>query len=574
MQYNTWILNSKQRCDLEMLMIGAFAPLNGFLSRADYESVLTNSRLANGSLWPIPITLDVCDAFAAQVREGDTIELVDSNKTLLARMIITSKWQPDKWVEAKAVFGGVDQAHPGVDYLLNQTGNWYLGGSVTLVQLPRYYDFTELRHTPATLKEYFVAQGYQRIIAFQTRNPMHRAHFELTQRAAQAINGHILIHPVVGITKPGHLEYVTRVRCYQKILPYYSKQQASLSLLPLAMRMAGPKEALWHAIIRKNYGCTHFIVGRDHAGPGLNANGELFYDPYAAQDLVQQYQAEIKIQMVPFQELVYVKERQQYCLNNELQPQETPLNISGTTLRQLLANSESIPHWFSFPEIIQELRAAHPPKSERGFTLFFTGLSGAGKTTLAQALLITLKSYGKNNVTIIDGDRVRPILASELGYSKIDRDINIQRIGFVAAEVTKVGGIALCAAIAPYQEAREKNRLFISQYGAYLEVYVATSLATCEQRDTKGLYAKARRGELAAFTGVNDPYEAPLQAEITIDTSLLSIDECVSQIVQYLTKEGYLKIDAPSFRPQNSIMTHSGNNDLCMIHASEAYVNQ
>ena len=535
-----WILNSKQRCDLEMLMIGGFTPLKDFLSQADYESVLFSSRPVNGTLWPIPITLDVSDEFATKVCEGECIELVDNHNTLLARMVITNKWKPDKWLEAEAVFATVDQKHPGVYHLFNQTGDWYLGGSIELVKLPIYYDFIELRHTPATLKAYFSAHNYQKVIAFQTRNPMHRAHFELTQRAAKAFNGHILIHPVVGVTKPGDLEYVTRVRCYQKILPYYSKQQASLSLLPLAMRMAGPKEALWHALIRKNYGCTHFIVGRDHAGPGFNSLGEPFYDPYAAQDLVQKHQDEIQIQMVPFEEVVYVETRRQYCLVNELKPDEKALNLSGTALRHLLATNESIPSWFSFPEIMQELRAAHPPKNARGYTLFFTGLSGAGKTTLAQALMVKLKSHGKQNVTIIDGDVVRPILASELGFSKIDRDMNIQRIGYVAAEVTKVGGIALCAAIAPYQEAREKNRLLISQYGGYLEIYVATSLATCEQRDAKGLYAKARRGELSAFTGVNDPYEPPLHPEITIDTSLVSINEGVDQIIQFLITEGYL----------------------------------
>ena len=547
MKSKQWILNSKQRCDLEMLMAGAFAPLTGFLSQADYDSVLSTSRLVNGALWPIPINLDVNDEFATQVHVGDTINLMDNSNILLARMTISHKWKPDKYMEANAVFGTLDETHPGVYYLLNHTGNWYLGGSMKWVRSPIYYDFIELRHTPATLKQYFLENNYQQVVAFQTRNPMHRAHFELTLRAAEASNGHILIHPVVGVTKPGDLDYFTRVRCYQKILPYYSKQQATLSLLPLAMRMAGPKEALWHALIRKNYGCTHFIVGRDHAGPGLNATNKPFYDPYAAQALVHQYQTEIQIQMIPFEEMVYVKERKQYHPINELQPQENALTLSGTALRQLLSKDEPIPTWFSFPEIINELRAAYPPKNKRGFTLFFTGLSGAGKTTLAQALMVKLRCYGKHNVTLIDGDVVRPILAAELGFTKTDRDINVQRIGYVAAEVTKVGGIALCAAIAPYREAREKNRFLISQSGAYIEVYVATTLTTCEQRDTKGLYAKARRGELSAFTGVNDPYEQPINPEITIDTSVLSIDECVNRILHFLKKEGYLSSETVSY---------------------------
>lgn len=557
MNRSKWSLNSKQRCDLEMLSVGAFSPLTGFLSQADYESVLSTNRLTNGALWPIPITLDVNDEFAGRVNVGEGIDLVDSNNTLLARMDISHKWQPDKRAEAHAVFGTLDQTHPGVDYLLNHTGHWYLGGSIEVVRLPIYHDFLELRHTPAALKQYFLTHGHQNIIAFQTRNPMHRAHFELTRRAAAEINGHLLIHPVVGVTKPGDTEYFTRVRCYQKILPYYAKQQVTLSLLPLAMRMAGPKEALWHALIRKNYGATHFIVGRDHAGPGLNSNSQPFYDPYAAQELVQEHQTEIQIQMMPFQEMVYAQERKQYCLVDELKPQEKALNLSGTTLRELLAKNEPIPSWFSFSEIMHELRAANPPKSELGFTLFFTGLSGAGKSTLAEALMVKLRSHGKRNMTLIDGDVVRPILSAELGFSKTDRDINIQRIGYVAAEVTKVGGIALCAAIAPYREAREKNRSLISQYGgAYIEVYVATPLATCEQRDTKGLYAKARCGELIGLTGVDDPYEPPLNPEITIDTHLLSIDESVSHIIHFLTKAGFLKLN-PLESPTEELSTHS-----------------
>lgn len=537
-----WILNSKQRCDLEMLCTDAFLPLTGFMSQADYEQVLSNNRLSNGALWPIPISLDVSDEFASRVEIGENIELYDLDNTLLARMLITDKWKPDKLFEAKAVFGTLDEAHPGVYHLFHLSGPWYLGGSIQLIQAPQYYDFTELRHTPATLKHYFLSQGYHRVIAFQTRNPMHRAHFELTLRAANEIQGHLLLHPVVGVTKPGDLDYFTRVRCYQKIVHYYPNKgkNTTLSLLPLAMRMAGPKEALWHAIIRKNYGCTHFIVGRDHAGPGLDLNQKPFYDPYAAQDLVQMHQEELQIQMVPFQEMVYSAQQKKYYLINEIGPEEKSLSLSGTQLRELLRTKEHIPSWFSFPEIIQELRAAYPPKSELGFTLFFTGLSGSGKSTLAQALIATLKCHGKQHITLIDGDVVRRILASELGFSKTDRDLNIQRIGYVAFEVTKVRGIAVCAAIAPYREARENNRRLISTVGNYIEIYVATPLAICEKRDTKGLYAKARCGELTTLTGVNDPYEPPFNPEITIDTQR-PIADCVNQILNYLMEEGYLQ---------------------------------
>ena len=539
-----WILNSRQRCDLEMLLTGSFSPLTEFLSQADYESVLSHNRLpmASSGLCPLPLM----SAMNSWQNNAEMIALCDIDNSQLASMKITDKWKPNKVSEAKAVFGTEDSKHPGVDYLLNKSGNWYLGGSVHLVQLPNYYDFVTLRHTPASLRQFFAEMGYQNIVGFQTRNPIHRAHMELTLRAAEEINGHILIHPVVGMTKHGDIDYFTRVRCYQKIMHYYPPQKATLSLLPLAMRMGGPKEALWHALIRKNYGCTHFIVGRDHAGPGNDSSGKPFYDPYAAQEIIKQYQDEIGIKMLPFQEMVYVKERKQYCLTTELKPQETALQISGTELRNALLTERDIPEWFSFPEIINELRKSSPPKHKQGFSLFFTGLSGAGKTTLARALMSKLMAEGIRNITLLDGDVTRRILTGELGFSKADRDLNIHRIGFVAAEVTKTGGIALCAAIAPYADARIENRQLISQYGGYIEVYTSTSLSVCEERDTKGLYAKARNGELKGLTGVDDPYEPPQDAEIIIDTSKMSIEESVNKIIHFLQDGGYIKL-SPHF---------------------------
>lgn len=535
-----WILTQRQRCDLEMLLVDGFAPLNGFLTRQDYESVLSDMRLSTGQLWPMPVTLDVNDEFAHNTAIGDTVELYNSDNTLLATLTVTDKWQPDKKREAQHVFGTEDLRHPAVNYLLNQAGNWYLGGKVTRVQLPRHYDFAELRQTPLSLKKWFAQAGFSRIVGFQTRNPIHRAHMELTLRAAEQIDGHVLLHPVVGMTKPGDIDYFTRVRCYQKILRYYPAGRASLSLLPLAMRMGGPREALWHALIRKNYGCTHFIVGRDHAGPGNDSTGKPFYDPYAAQELVQKYQDEISIQIISFQEMVYVKERKTYSPINEIKADETVLTISGTQLRDMLLYAKPIPEWFSFPEIIKELRSAYPAKSKQGFTLFFTGLSGAGKTTLANALLARLMSFGKRNITLLDGDVVRRILANELGFSRADRDLNIRRIGYVASEVTKAGGIVICAAIAPYAGVRLENRRLIEQHGGYIEIYLSTPIQACEKRDVKGLYAKARRGELKGFTGVDDPYEPPTHPEITLDTAKLTVEESVTYIMEYLQQTGYL----------------------------------
>lgn len=541
MKNNKWILTPRQRCDLEMLLVGGFAPLRGFLNQSDYESVLKNMHLANGQLWPMPITLDVSEDFAQSINLNEDVELYDPDNTLLARIKVTDKWKPNKTEEAQAIFGTQDVKHPAVNYLFNRAGNWYLGGPVELVQMPKHYDFVELRHTPDTLKQIFSELGWKKIVGFQTRNPIHRAHMELTLRAAQQIGGHVLVHPVVGLTKPGDIDYFTRVRCYEKILHYYPAQTASLSLLPLAMRMGGPKEAIWHALIRKNYGCTHFIVGRDHAGPGNDSNDKPFYDPYAAQELVSQYQKEIGIEVVPFQEMVYVKERKQYSPIDELKPNETSLTISGTQLRNALLNETPIPEWFSFPEIIQELRESYPAKHKQGFTIFFTGLSGAGKTTLAQALIAKLMSSGRRNISLLDGDVVRRNLTSELGFSKADRDLNIKRIGFVASEITKASGVVICAAIAPYENARNENRQLIMQHGGYIEVYLSTSLEVCEQRDTKGLYAKARKGEILGFTGIDDPYEPPTNPEIIIDTAKLSVEESVAKIIGFLEKAGYLK---------------------------------
>lgn len=554
-----WIVTPRQRCDLEMLINSAFQPLTGFLNQQDYESVLSRMRLQNHHPWPIPITLDVNDNFAEKVSLGDTVGLYDFDNTLLARMKISDKWRPDKNTEALKIFNTLDLKHPGVSYLANHTGAWYLGGVVEKVQSPKHFDFTEIRHTPDTLKVLFLSLGWERIVAFQTRNPIHKAHMELTLRAARESNSNILIHPVVGMTQPGDVDYITRVHCYQKILHHYPANKSLLSLLPLAMRMAGPREALWHALIRKNYGCTHFIIGRDHAGPGSDSQGKAFYDPYAAQKLVREYQDEIGITIMPFRELVYVKERNKYCTNEELKLNETTLTISGTELRQALLHKQSIPAWFSFPEIIEELRHSYLPKHKKGFTVFFTGLSGAGKTILSQALYAKLRDDGLKNVTILDSDTTRRILSNDLGFSKADRNLNIKRLGFVASEITKVGGIAICAAIAPYAEPREENRHLISQYGGYIEIYIETPFAECAKRDTKGLYAQAMRGELKSFTGYNDPYEPPLHPELRIDTSNLSITESLKIITDFLHHEGYIKTSKETYIEKPLQNKHSKN---------------
>lgn len=537
-----WILNPRQRCDLELLLVGGFEPLKGFLSQTDYENVVTHMRLANGTVWPMPITLDVNEGFAETIQCGEEIGLCDVDNTVLAKMLVTDKWAPDRTLEAQKVFGSDDKTHPGVNYLLNHSGSVYLGGPITLIKMPSHFDFPELRYSPESLKKLLSDMGWKNIIGFQTRNPMHRAHMELTLRAAEQIDGNVLIHPIVGLTKPGDIDYYTRVRCYQKVLHHYPTGKALLSLLPLAMRMGGPREALWHALIRKNYGCTHFIVGRDHAGPGNDSHGKPFYDPYAAQDMVKAFQTEIGIEMVPFSEMVYVKERNIYCTHEEIKANETALTVSGTQLRKILASEEPIPSWFSFPDVIQELRNSYVPKYKQGLTLFFTGLSGAGKTTIAHALMVKMMSLGFKSVSVLDGDAIRRILSNELGFSRKDRDLNIQRIGFVASEITKAGGAVICAAIAPYREARDKNRQMISQLGNYVEVYFSTPIEECEKRDPKGLYQKAKQGVIQKFTGVDDPYEPPVDPEITIDTSELSIADSVDKIVRFLDEQGFVAV--------------------------------
>jgi len=540
----SWDLTPRQLCDIELILNGGFSPLDGFLSRADYESVCAKMRLVNGTLWPIPVTLDVPEAVAKQIRSGDKLALRDAEGVMLAALHVGDIWQPDREAEADQVYGTRDPAHPGVAFLAKDSHPWYVGGKILGLQLPSHYDFKSLRDTPRELREHFARMGWRQIVAFQTRNPLHRAHQELTLRAAKQVEANLLIHPVVGLTKPGDLDHYTRVRCYQAILPTYPAQTAHLSLLPLAMRMAGPREAVWHAIIRKNYGCTHLIVGRDHAGPGNAPDGHAFYDPYAAQHLMGEHSQELGVQMVPFKNLVYVQDHDAYYPEDEVPQGTRTLNISGTELRSRLASGREIPSWFTFPAVAKELTRRHPPRHEQGVTVFFTGLSGSGKSTVANILLVKFLEMGDRPVTLLDGDLVRKHLSSELGFSKEHRDINIRRIGFVASEITKNGGIALCAPIAPYASVRKEVRDAIEAVGGFVLVHVSTALEVCEQRDRKGLYAKARAGLVKEFTGISDPYEAPTDAEVVVDTAALSAEEAAQQILLRLERDGFVASSA------------------------------
>lgn len=542
-EWLSWDLSGRQLCDLELLLSGGFSPLRGFMNRADHEGVCHNMRLSSGVIWPMPITLDVTEEFARKLQPGGSkVALRDPEGVMIAVLHVEDVWQPDRQAEAKAVFGTTSTAHPGVDYLVNRGNPWYVGGTLEGLQAPTHYDFKALRLTPAELRTEFARLGWRRVVAFQTRNPMHRAHVELTFRAAKTVEANLLIHPSVGMTKPGDVDYFTRVRCYQLLLAKYPPGTVKLSLLPLAMRMGGPREAIWHALIRKNHGVTHFIVGRDHAGPGKDKDGKPFYGPYEAQELFKKNEKDIGVTMVPFSMMVYLENEDRYVPDNEVPQGARVLNISGTELRDRLNEGRDIPGWFTYPEVVRELRRSFPPRHKQGVTIFFTGLSGSGKSTIANVLVTKFLETGGRPVTILDGDLVRKHLSSELGFSKEHRDINIRRIGYVASEITKNGGIAICAPIAPYDVTRKHVRQMIEPYGGFILVHVATPIETCEERDRKGLYAKARAGIVKEFTGISDPYEAPADAEVVINTADLTAEEAAQEIILHLEREGFIGV--------------------------------
>ena len=539
-KYRSWVLRDRQICDLEMILNGGFAPLNGFLNKDDYENVLNEMRLSDGSVWPMPITLDVNQEFSKLISIGDRITLKDKEGFSIAILEVEDNWEPDLLKESELVFGTKDLSHPSADYLQNHSNDVYIGGKVELIDLPHHYDYKNLRDSPKNLKQKFKDLGWDNIVAFQTRNPLHKAHVEMTLKALKDLDANLLIHPVVGMTKPGDVDHYTRVRCYQHVLEKYPKNKAMLSLIPLAMRMGGPREALWHALIRKNYGCTHLIVGRDHAGPGLDKDGNPFYGPYDAQEMLQKFEEEIGIKMVPFKFLVYLPDENIYKPIDEISNDTNYKTVSGTELRDYLDKGKDIPEWFTYKDVANELQKSRPPKSKRGLTIFFTGLSGSGKSTLANGLLIKLLENGNRPVTLLDGDIVRTHLSSELGFSKEHRSLNVKRIGYVASEITKNGGIAICAPIAPYEKDRSYNRNLISKLGGYIEIHVSTSLEKCEERDVKGLYKLARKGVVKEFTGVSDPYEAPQDAELVIDSSDVDPEKLVEKIYDFIKSSSFI----------------------------------
>lgn len=533
-------LNFRQLCDFELLLTGAFAPLLGFMGEKDYLSVARNKTLANSLFWPMPINLDIPLEKKEELQNQTEVALLHPEQELVLGVLsIDSIYPLRKDLEAENIFKTQDITHPALSYL-NRCGDFAVGGDILWGIRPPHFDYPQLRKTPQEVRKLLAEKNPSSVVAFQTRNPIHGAHYELTRRAMDQIQGNLLLHPVVGQTKPGDIDMYTRVRCYSALLPHYPPGRAELSLLPLAMRMAGPLEALWHMIIRKNFGCSHFIVGRDHAGPGKDSHGNFFYDPQEAPRLAHEMQKEIGINVIPFAELVFSESLNRYCEPQELPSGTKALNISGTDFRKKLDTGEPIPSWYSFPEVISELKKGNPPKNKKGVCLFFTGLSGAGKTTVARGLLDSLKSHISEPITFLDGDEVRLHLSKGLGFSKEDRDTNILRIGYVASLVVKHRGWVVCTAISPYNSVREQVRAMCEEFGSFVLIHVATPLEACEQRDPKGLYQKARKGELKQFTGIDDPYEDPSTAELTLDTSKTEVKDSISLVLNFLKNQGLL----------------------------------
>jgi sulfate adenylyltransferase len=533
-------LNDRQLCDLELLATGAFSPLEGFMLRSDYESVLDRMRLQDQTVWPIPVCLDVSESVAAHLEAGQSVAIRDPEGFMLAVMHVEDIWPVDRKKEAMRVFETVDTSHPGVAYLFQKAGDYYLGGRLEVVSLPLHFDFKQLRMPPQEVRSIYTKLGWQRVVGFQTRNPLHRPQFEMTTKAMRQARANLLLLPVAGMTRPGDFDHYTRVRCYRAVARHYPPDSHVLSLLPLAMRLSGPRDAVLGAIIARNYGCTHFIVGHDHGSPGPAKNGEHFYEFDRARRVTADLSEEIGVEIVPFEEMVYLPFEDEYRSADQVPEGTQTISLTGSDIRQRIREGRRIPDWATFPDVVEELQKAYPPPRRQGFTVFLTGLSGAGKSTIAKVVYSKFLEIGDRPVTLLDGDIVRRNLSSELSFTKEHRDINVLRIGFVASEITKNRGIAICAPIAPYQYTRDEIRSVIEEYGGFIEVHVSTPIEECEKRDRKGMYAKARAGLIKGFTGVDDPYESPENPEIRLDTTDMTPVEAAQEILLFLGKKGYI----------------------------------
>ena len=522
--FKTISLNSRQLCHLELLINGAFSPLTGFLDEQNYLSVINSMRLADGTFWPMPVTLDVTEAIARGLIVGDKIALRDEEGFMVAVLTVESIWKPDKEEEANEVLSANDISRRGVNYLFNEKHEYYLGGPIEGVHLPIHRGYSDLRRTPEEVRQIFAESGWRQVIAFQTFHALHRLDKEFIMQVAKNADANVLIHHVAEMNKSGAMDHYTRIRCLQALVKHFPPHMTMMNILPLAsLKKDGPREALWHAIIEKNYGCSHVIINEK------------------ALDLFKTFEDDLGIEAIPARQMVYVKDRDDYHLIDEAPQGAETLYMSESELKKKLREGREIPAWFSYKEVIDELRKAHPPKYKQGFTLFFTGFSGSGKSTIANIVLVKLLETTRRPVTLLDGDIVRKNLSGELNFSKKHRDINIYRIGFVANEITKNGGICICAPIAPYEKVRKTNRELISASGGYIEIHVNTPIEVCEQRDRKGLYAKVRAGIIKGMTGIDDPYEVPKNPEMKFDTTHMSPEEVANEILLYLEREGYIR---------------------------------
>ncbi len=531
-------LTPRQLCELELLVIGAFSPLTGFMGRADYESVCTRMRLACGTLWPVPVTLDIPLQTAMSLAVGDKVALRDIEGMMVAVLTVEEIWQPEKQMEAELIFGTGDARHPGVAFLYGATGDCYVAGRIEGVELPPRYDFAGLRHSPRALRQSLLKSGHTRVIGYHARRPLHRAHVEFSKRAAQKLEAALLIHAVAGKEGSSEPAHFARVRACRAALPHYHPVAVELSLMQLQSRMCGPREAVWHAIIERNYGCSHFIVEHDYDVKGINPAGDALYGRFETQEFLAEHQQEIGIAPVPFRTLVYEEDHPEHFLIGIPSPKRVWQQEADH--REAHRRYEEIASWFSYPAVLSELQRFHPPRHKRGFTIFFTGLSGAGKSTIAQALQARLMEVCDRPVTLLDGDAVRKHLSAGLGFSREHRDLNVLRLGYVASLIMRYAGIAICAPIAPYAQTRAQVRTMVEQYGTFIEVYVSTPLTECEARDRKGLYARARAGLIKEFTGISDPYEPPVTPELEINTAHTALHEAVEAIVTYLVRGGFV----------------------------------
>lgn len=542
-QSRDWLsvdLGPRQLCDLELLINGGYSPLDGYLGAADHQTVCSEMRLANGVFWPIPVVLNIPDELADSLTTGDSVALRDGEGVMIAALNVDECFERDLDAEVAAIFGTVDASHSGVAQYLHRTRRWAVAGRVEALQLPVHFDYPELRRAPADLRRLFSSLGWRQVLTFQTHRTIHRAQKAMMVEAARDAGANILIHPVVGLDQSGDADHYTRIRCNQAVLPEFPESMACLNLLPLAMRGGGGREALLHAIVNKNYGSTHLMVDFDGTGTVLDTIGEPAYQQEEAAQIITEHAADLGVEMVPTREMVYLEDRKQFVVSTDVPPDGHVLRLTADEVRQRLDDGREIPSWYTFEEVARELEHRHPARRAQGFTVFLTGLSGSGKSTIANVLRVKLLEFGDRGVTLLDGDLVRANLSSELGFSKEHRDLNIRRIGFVASEITRAGGVAICAPIAPYDVVRREVREMVQPCGGFVLVHVATPLEVCEARDRKGMYAKARAGIIKEFTGISDPYEVPKDANVVIDTSDLAPVAATREVLLYLARQGYI----------------------------------